>query len=361
MNPKCLWLAAITVVSLITRAAAANDPQYELEGGIDATMSLAQGNVKSFDHIRFHVYVKQCAWLIHAIPEGENGFFSRYLDFWEFGCDGTNQFRLAINKGGGKESDWLGAVYSDIAPTFNLEPHIPVLWFAVASSCYLESADDSLIPVYSTQTSVEPVQAVVQRSRTSPFLPLEAAFFFPGYVKGFTNATYRVLETMPVGDLLVPKRFELKTFRREGNGLEVELECSGNIQSAKPGCSRDDFRPQLPGGTKEIKDYRFVSAAAESKHEFRYKSERWLDSSEVQKLPGYKDYVRWEPMVSKVPSVMVQNVTPRYESDGGIRRAVWVISILSVLATVFALFVVATVFFLLRRQRLGKLATPKDN
>ena len=146
MIPKYIWLgsfSAMTVVSLATGAAVVNEPQYELEGEIDASMNLAQGNLKSFDHIRFHAYVNKCAWLIRATPEGENGTYSQYIDYWEFGCDGTNQFRFALNKGGANNRDWLGGVYPEIAPTFSLEPHIPVLWFAVASGCYLERGQAS--------------------------------------------------------------------------------------------------------------------------------------------------------------------------------------------------------------------------
>ncbi len=312
---------------VITLAATveADAHEYELEGRLTASLHLAQGGSRAFDSARFHIYVKDCAWLMRATLEA-GGTAGSLVERWDCGFDGEARRSVATYRSPQNGDNWLGAVDPEQVPTSPLMPHLGVAWFATASSCYLNSAAGTLLPPHSATPVHVREQVIIRRNEVEPQLPRYVAFLSDGYDhrfdgtaakfpppfdKGFTNAIFEVLRFTNVAGLELPAAFSLRSFQPGPSGLESLFECAGEVEQVRAECSLRSFLPEIPAGREgQVRDFRFVSANARSAHDFQYGAARWLSQEEVRAMPAFAEYAKWEAKVSQIPKVAQATGSP---------------------------------------------------
>jgi RNA polymerase sigma factor (sigma-70 family) len=283
--------------------------EYEADGTFEGETHLRLGDVTKWDPVSFKIYVRDGQRLIHATQPNQT------VKYWEVGFDGKTMYNSGISEKkavanvNSKADLWGGAISFDSVPFFGPEPHIPVIWLALASSSYLNDAEDRLLPPYSTEAVRVKLPATVVRMNVLPRLPETVIYFDDGfdrsegvpkqrrppYDKGFTNAIYTINTFTNIGGYSLPLTFNLKVFVPAylGSGTTLYEEFNGTINHVSAGCLRTNFIPDVVS-EGFIFDTRFVSADAVRKSQFPYKTNRWLSTKEVKELPGFSNYVAWE-------------------------------------------------------------------
>ena len=316
-------LLCISISGLIAILGLSNAPglEYEIEGRIAGS----NGKGEETDPVQFHLYFKDCNWLMHCTPESP-GMFSDHINYWEFGCHNGTLYGLVKQKQvQGRKPTWLGDVKSEAAPRFRLLPQITVAWFAFASQCYLDSTNNYILPPYSTDPVRVPQRAIVVRTTEDPQLPLYCAFlsdgidrrfeqlspYPPPFNNGFTNAIFEVLAFTNVNGRSFPEHINCQVFGPSPQGLQTIFSCRAVVERVRTLCTLKSLLPSIPyQEVGEVKDFRFVSADARQQHEFVYRTSKWLETAEVRLLPDFTNYAKWEPEVNKLPQVARTDTIP---------------------------------------------------
>jgi hypothetical protein len=163
--------------------------------------------------------------------------------------------------------------------------NINYLWLAYASACYLrQQGTNWLHPIWTLDDpSLEEedfrMEAVLELGRTDP-LPFRLLFLSDGhrrtrgadrarltapmpapFHKGFTNAEYRVVETIPLGSLQLPSHFAFTRWGvssqlADGPALRVLTHSEFRVRSVAPLSGPVFFLPVVPG-VADTQDTRF--------------------------------------------------------------------------------------------------------
>lgn len=318
-----IWLPIV----ISTMAFGAVAYEYEATGTFEGSRPLADGKIAKQQKQWFHICVRGCQWQVRVVPEDAGPGFE-FLDYLESGFDGHDLRTLVSLKANAPGKDrWGGNVTHEPVPLLAIEPHVPVIWLALASTCYLDRAGtSSLVAVYSASVARAPVAVKVMRKDEPPRLP-EKIFFLsdgydrrvgqprkwpPPYDKGFTNAIYEATAFTNIAGLNLPLHFTVRVLRPGPRGLETDIEYYGDVDNIRPTCALKEFGPIMPSGASaQISDFRFVSADALSKHPFRYRTDRWLGEAEVENLPGFGPYAARERELKTIPPVLAKPAPSR--------------------------------------------------
>ena len=311
-------------------AGATESFEYEAEGELKGTRYLAFGNTQELPSVAFKLYVRDNRWMIrvpHPHPRAKSITMS---------CDGQALYELAMLEA--KATDtveisppvqisssgivWKGAVSADMVPFYGLEPSLPVIWLALASSDYLDKTGAKMIPAYSTDLIRDPLPVSVNRMSDAVRLPNRIVFKDDGfdrrfgqpqkrrppYDRGFTNAIYSVSAVTNIGSVSLPCAFTLRVFgpeySRSDGTVRLEREYVGTVTNISPSCSLQVFLPEMEGNGS-ISDLRFVSPDALSKRPFQYRTSRWLTAQEVEEMPGFTQYLSSERELKGLSPVSV--------------------------------------------------------
>ncbi len=314
--------AATTIIVKKNQKHAQAAYEYEADGIFEGEQHLLLGDVKKWNPVSFKIYVRNGQWLIY-IPHPWGG--AKYL---EIGFDGKTMYHSGVlEKNAIPRTDlsalpglWDGSVSFDSVPFAGPEPHFPIIWLALASSRYLDDANDRLMPPYSTEVLRVRLPASVMRMDNPPRLPQTITFFndgfdrregvpkkiHPPYDKGFTNAIYTVNTFTNIGGYSLPLTFNLKVFVHtySGSGITLSDEYNGTITNISAECPLTNFIPEVISEGR-IRDTRFVSADAIRESPFYYKTNRWLNTNEVEGLPGFSNYTVMERLMKNTSPVLV--------------------------------------------------------
>jgi RNA polymerase sigma factor (sigma-70 family) len=295
--------------------------EYEADGTFDGEQHFLFGDIKKWDPVSFRIYVRDNQWLIHATQPNS------HMKYWEVGFDGKTMYysgmldEKAVADVNPKPNLWGGDISFESVPFNGTEPHIPIIWLALASSHYLDEAKDHLLPPYSTELVRVRFPASVIRLDNPPRLPQSITFFDDGFDrregvpkqrpppfdKGFNNAIYTVNTFTNIGGYSLPLTFNLKVFVPDysaGSGITLTEEFDGTISDVSAECSLTNFIPEV-AGVGLIGDTRFVSADAIRKTRFNYRTNRWLSTNEAEALPGFSNYVFMERMMKNNSPILV--------------------------------------------------------
>ena len=156
--------------------------KYEADGTFDRESHFLLGDVKKWDQVSFKIYVRDNQWFIHATQSNSQ------INYWEVGFDGKTMYHSgvldekAVANVNPKPDLWGGSISFDSVPFFGPEPHIPIIWLALASSHYLDEAKDHLLPPpYSIELVRARLPASVTRMDDLPRLPQTITFFDDGF------------------------------------------------------------------------------------------------------------------------------------------------------------------------------------
>jgi hypothetical protein len=302
------WLSIIRVCAY----------EYEADGMLEGETHSARGDVVKEEPVSFKIYVRDCQWLIHITQQNDS---SKYR---EIGFDGHTMYYSAmldekvVANMNPKPALWTGGLSLEAVPFNGVQPNIPVIWLALASSCYLDDAKDHLIPPYSTDAVRGSLPALVSRMNDLLKLPQAITFFDDGFSrkygvprqrpppfdKGFTNAIYTVNTFTNIGGYNLPREFTLEVFLPASSNVVLFTKYNGIVDNVKSECSLTHFTPE-PGGVGFVNDFRFISVGATRKTGFYYDTNRWLSMNEVEALPGFSNYTYYEQLKKNEPTVII--------------------------------------------------------
>ena len=144
-----ILLAAVTTAITVKENQKASHVAYEYEadGTFDGESHFLLGDVKKWDQVSFKLYVRDNQWFIHATQ------LNSPIKYWEVGFDGKSMYHSGVFDEkvvvdvNSKPDLWAGGnSLFDPVPFSVPEPHIPIIWLALASSHYLDEAKDHLLP-----------------------------------------------------------------------------------------------------------------------------------------------------------------------------------------------------------------------
>jgi hypothetical protein len=193
----------------------------------------------------------------------------------------------------------LASVSDGIVPVDLPYPALPLLWTALASTCWFdENNARAIFPLHASRHN--PISCVVDRFEEDPRLP-EHIFFQdtgrnrfnepwpPPFDQGMNVGLYSVTAVAVVGDLKVPTEFRLVEHQPQDNPkttndvrevaaffAKVTNILSGVGEFFSPFASFEAITPTL--------DFRFGAVAVE------YKVDRWLSEAEVIKTPEFRKW-----------------------------------------------------------------------
>lgn len=290
--------------------------EYEADGILDGENFVVSGRVVKEEAVSFKVYVRDCQWLIHITQQ------NAHTKYMEVGFDGNTMYYSSmldeklIADVKPKPPLWAGGLSFDVVPFNGSVPNMPVVWLALASSCYLNDAKSNLIPAYSTDEIRASMPAIVVRMNDALKLPqsiiyLDDGFDWhlgtphkrqPPYDTGFTNAIYSVNVVTNIGGYVLPRQFTLDVFLAASTGIAPYTKYNGIVNNARAECSLTNFIPET-GGVGFMNDFRFVSTDATRKTGFYYHTNRWMNTNEVEALTSFSNYTIMERREKNEPAV----------------------------------------------------------
>jgi hypothetical protein len=246
---------------LVNPVATASVAEYEVDGEIEQTLFRRDGSVQFVTRSTFTVFVKGCAWLIHATEHDEDGtpFFVRETAY----VSGTE-----IEEVGGafnKEAWKRGVAHSNEAFIFSNNFPVPQqdgyfmghLWLMFASGCFLANLSTNSVPdVYYGSASFPTKLELISGPGSLPW-----SIVYLGYPGLPTDATYTATGVTNAGAVQIPSGFvfENRMSRSYAPGLiapgesaptyRVRKRAIATVTAVRPGCSRSDLRPQANGKT----------------------------------------------------------------------------------------------------------------
>ena len=296
--------------------------EYQASGRLDVQHYLAGGKIEELKPVFFHIYVRDCQWLVQATPLRPHG-----VDYnSEISSDGKYIYNFGELRNNNGSNLWGGAIAPDGVPFFGPIPTIPVIWLALADSCYLDQNPIRMPPPYSAAVLRTPLAIHLVRRQQSPRLPDMIVFMNDGYDRrdgqtnenwpppfdhGFTNAIYSASGFTNIGGIELPREFNLEVLRPAGSSatgkkLVPEFLYRGYITNMSRINPVSDFVPKPPDGCEgDISDSRFAITSALVPHPFDYRASNWLSEQAVRNLPGFSSYEKSQPFFSNFIPVLV--------------------------------------------------------
>jgi hypothetical protein len=310
------------VFFLVVRSYA--DTGLEGSGTLSFKIIQEDGSVSQSDNFEFSFIVRSCNWNITLLHNGDTNF-----DYFKASFDGTNLYKiLDYQKAIPIEERSAGSTIATATEDNSCIPHfidvheIPIIWFAYASPCCLETRQD--------KAHFEPLSNFGIQLRSFPFLltgryqqqfqdhvnasgfPDAAVWFddgllydengrtmkrWPPFDQGFTNSMFASLSYTNLNGTQVPDHFTFTTFRpkesaKSTNDIFASYEYEGwltNISFTVP--LDQSFVPALPGMT-HIVDQRFVNDKISIQHIAYNSATNWLTINQVKQLPQYQTALR---------------------------------------------------------------------
>lgn len=248
---------------LFVMSQALSSSLFAHEFEVDGTMRITPTGYPAFSH-SIHIYVRDCQWAIFRVLED-----STYRTVVEISDDGDNIYKLTrveTKNGSFSPDDYAnvipnsllaGEIHPSGFPFRMLEIESITLYYAYASSCYLDSLTNQIIG--SIMLSPSELQSGDERSqalitRGSPPLRLPSKIIFWDDTRKWTNPIFSASEYTNFGNAQIPSRVSLfQYYQGETNILETfEFHATRILDT----CSLKSFRPLLSNGAL-IADYRF--------------------------------------------------------------------------------------------------------
>jgi hypothetical protein len=245
--------------------------------------------------------------------DGQTLYYVRSMASWV-----EDQVRSGKQVGSNTAS---GIILNRPVPQFGMNHELGPIWLAYASGDYFSSLKDEWAfsplsrgvgPKGSIATRNAYKQAVrVSGSESSLAIPSKV-FFLETNIAGvsgiaLTNATFEVLTYTNLGQLRVPLKSLVKTFRfysepgTETTAMIVTDEYELTTQSVKSTPARPSFVPSIDEVTY-ISDLRFENAEKAPPVFHYYRQGSWLSESAARKLSEYKEALRQEDGVTVASS-----------------------------------------------------------
>jgi len=274
----------------------------------------------------FTISVSNCNWYMQITDvksnltvgycdisyDGKYTYFLLYQDAWA---------QTARNKQGTGEQQnvAVGIIAPHEVPHFEFAPESGSIWLAYASSCYFAGVDTPNLepaatlgvgPHGNNHASFLKQKAFWNVGKLPIGVPQIVTYLDDGVMKsnngqitkwpeplntGFTNTTSQVLDYTNLGPLNLPLRAIMNTFcptlNNDSGGLTAKLVLFYNYEVKATNITAQllyngDFKPKIPGVTL-IDDWRFTTLKKNLGFNYYNRVGRWLEDSEVKKLPEY--------------------------------------------------------------------------
>jgi hypothetical protein len=244
---------------------------------------------------KFRICVRGCNWAIFQTWESPTNKI-----IIEMSDDGNNIFELQHIEIPMENGDWMpasnsyvGSLYPSGFPYRVLDTEIVALFYAYASTCYLNSVTNQLLgPIKFEPRDLvwgdASVSAIYERNPYSPNLPAQIVFLNHYSAKErWTNAVFSASDFTNVSGLTIPEAVSL--IRYHANEGRVYTKYEFQVSSVINKCYIDTFTPDL---TKRafVQDQRFSRGVAQVPS-ITYgvlTNGVWPSLADAKRQPGYK-------------------------------------------------------------------------
>ena len=237
-----------------------NSGEYEFE--LEGVMSDEPAGHTAFT-CNMHVAVCDCRWAIFQTWESPT---NRIIT--ELSDDGTNIYQLdhiekpSVNNGWEPmPNSYVGNLYPTGFPLTVLDPENVILFYAYASSCYLDSVTNGLLaPIRlgpgPSMTGNARVPDNLFRNPSSPRLPGRICFLeIHDLGVQWTNAILSTFDSTNLGSIKIPSRVEFVSYR--ANPARIVTRYAFHATNFLNHCSLQSFTPVL-AGRAVVEDNRFA-------------------------------------------------------------------------------------------------------
>jgi hypothetical protein len=242
-----------------------------------------------------HVYVRDCRWAIFQTWESPtNRIVTQMSD------DGTNIYTLDHVETPSLKNGWeampnsyVGNIYPSGFPYRVVRTEIVALFYAYASSCYLDSVTNGLlgpIKFHPGQLMMGDARVSVNLYRNSfpPRLPECICFLnIEGSKVQWTNVVLRAFDFTNLGSIQIPSAVELIRYRPKQATIFTRYEF--RVTNILDQCSLKSFTPFLPAHSF-VEDNRFATGRADVPP-ITYgqtTNSQWPTVDEAKLQPSYK-------------------------------------------------------------------------
>jgi hypothetical protein len=248
----CLLSAAIRASAVV---------EFEVQGVMQITPHRTKANSTT---CRMRLFCRDCQWAITQTWEvGTNRVVRQMSD------DGKNIYIIehieALLPNAETEAipnSWVAQIHRSGFPCWVLETEAITLFYAYASTCYLDTIKSDLIDPIKVQPSDllygnRRVKAWVARNHDSPRLPNLIGFF--DYSSKLTNTVLRAESFTNIAGFQLPNRCLLRRYDPRNGKKLIDYEFHADELNGR--CSMQSFTLNLPKNTY-VSDYRFSHGEA---------------------------------------------------------------------------------------------------
>jgi hypothetical protein len=268
----------LSIVLPLVQISGARSLAYEFE--VDGTMKASPSGYPPFS-CSMQIYVRDCQWAVFQIWESPTNQILR-----EISDDGDCVYALnhiETNAGNFSPDDdsrafpnsWTGEIYPAHFPFGILNTEAIALFYAYASSCYLDAHPNQVIGSIrfqprDTPRTYEGAHALITRSSPPLRLPSKI-IFFPEF-QYVTNAVLSTSEFTNIANVQVPLKVSLVRYFQNKTNILTTYEFQVTRISEK--CALKSFKPRLPSGAY-VTDYRVPHFLASDPGSLRKMTNGW--------------------------------------------------------------------------------------
>lgn len=300
MNSKLQFIlrVALAWVAIIVSTACKAETGYEFELSGIMEISPHRYEIPSFS-CKMRVCCRDCQWAIFKIWETKT---NRIIQ--ETSDDGTNIYSITHVEDLRNNwiwtdipNSWVAQIHRSGFPRYVLQTEEVMLFYAYASSCYLNSLTNSFFdpikfePNDLLEGNVR-VKGVIKYGPAPVRLPQELYFLSVREYK--TNAVLSASNITNIGRIQIPLDVSLRRFVLDADKPLIDY--TFKVDKLSLTCNVDSFKPRLPSNVL-VSDYRFSHGQAYVPPIVESATNGWIDEATAKLQPGYKvTELDWEKM-----------------------------------------------------------------
>ena len=255
---------------------------FEVQGTLRMRTLAGESKLADLPVLAYSAKVEGCKWWLSTV-------------------DLTSSLKatVAISYDGQTRIHWNGkanaatpsvAIESNEVPIFMPYPHLPIVWMAAASGCYMKAGPLEMVAPYSQDVARRPLRI---KYDIEPGVIAPSSWVFLNR-DGSTNGVFTVRSYLDFGGRKIPEDYDLVVFETHSSNSPptIVLECSGKSKVSQL-TTPISYRPKMSEKTVNS-DMRFVSMGSKQVLPFIYQTNRILTAEEARTLPAFEKYASIE-------------------------------------------------------------------
>lgn len=291
MNSKLKFILRVGLawVAITCSIICKGEAEYEFE--LNGVMEIIphRYNIPAFS-CKMRVCCRDCQWAISKIWETKT---NRIVQ--EMSDDGTNIYSLTHIEAlkntwiwTAIPNSWVAQIHRSGFPRYALQTEEAMLFYAYASTCYLDSVTNSFIdPIKFEPNDLlegdKRVKGVIIYSSARIRLPQQLCFLSVQETR--TNAVLNANNITNIGMIQIPLEVSLRRFALD-DGTPL-IDYMFKVDNLTQHCKIESFKVRLPSAAL-VSDYRFSQGQAYVPPIVESATNGWMDEATAKLQPSYK-------------------------------------------------------------------------